>query len=679
MRGRGGWKIIFTVLVMCLFAGGSVYADGSDRELTGDVDASDSVLQEGAIPSLEDVSAVTGPVSRRSGDDGEASASSSAALFGAADPLDKNAVFAVLSNSAAKWNGESSIKVSVAGLGVTPDNVKAVYTSFINTHGEFFFLSSQFSYGWKESAPNKVTSITMKSLPNMNTSMKAAFNSKVNEIVSLIDPSWTDVEKVLYIHDYLDTHCGYDEGSESTYHYDAYSCLIGNSCVCQGYSLTFDYLARLAGVDSYLITSKQLSHAWNMVIADGKYYYIDCTYDDPMKNGKDLYPGYCGHDYFLISHSKMKNNKHYSNDWLIDSFDSDPGYGTDTKYDSGAFWSGTIARIIPVSSHKWCFLDKGSTTLKYYNFNSGSKGNFAVIPESFSNASLTYDGKGGIFVSTAKKIYRISSDGSASLLFTYTKSDGSIYGIDVSGPYLFYYIYKNDYTYISQNKLTLSDHWEKRGGKWYYVDENDICCTGFNKIGGVMYFFDDDGAMVTGWKSIEGAWYFFESSGAMKTGWFKSGSTWYYMDDSGVMATGVTLIGGKYYFFNAGGAMKTGWQQTDGVWYYFKSGGEAATGWLKLGKVWYYFDGEGRMLTGWQDIGGARYYFKDGGAMATGWLKLDGVYYYLTSGGVMKTGWVKSGKKWYYMEEDGAMLSSCSRVIDGKEYSFDASGACTNP
>ena len=58
MRGRGGWKIIFTVLVMCLFAGGSVYADGSDRELTGDVDASDSVLQEGAIPSLEDVSAV---------------------------------------------------------------------------------------------------------------------------------------------------------------------------------------------------------------------------------------------------------------------------------------------------------------------------------------------------------------------------------------------------------------------------------------------------------------------------------------------------------------------------------------------------------------------------------------------------------------------------------------------
>ena len=122
----------------------------------------------------------------------------------------------------------------------------------------------------------------------------------------------------------------------------------------------------------------------------------------------------------------MKNNKHYSNDWLIDSFDSDPGYGTDTKYDSGAFWSGTIARIIPVSSHKWCFLDKGSTTLKYYNFNSGSKGNFAVIPESFTNASLTYDGKGGIFVSTAKKIYRISSDGSDSLLFTYTKSDGSI-------------------------------------------------------------------------------------------------------------------------------------------------------------------------------------------------------------------------------------------------------------
>ena len=34
---------------------------------------------------------------------------------------------------------------------------------------------------------------------------------------------------------------------------------------------------------------------------------------------------------------------------------------------------------------------------------------------------------------------------------------------------------------------------------------------------------------------------------------------------------------------------------------------------------------------------------------------------------------------WYYMDASGAMLANTSRLIDGKTYHFNGSGACTNP
>ena len=91
--------------------------------------------------------------------------------------------------------------------------------------------------------------------------------------------------------------------------------------------------------------------------------------------------------------------------------------------------------------------------------------------------------------------------------------------------------------------------------------------------------------------------------------------------------------------------------------------------------MWYWFDKEGKMATGTVKISGVRYYFKSSGTLGTGWYKnTDGSYYYFTSNGAV-TGWKQLSKKWYYFGEDGIMYSDGSYVIDGKEYSFNASGA----
>ena len=84
------------------------------------------------------------------------------------------------------------------------------------------------------------------------------------------------------------------------------------------------------------------------------------------------------------------------------------------------------------------------------------------------------------------------------------------------------------------------------------------------------------------------------------------------------------------------------------------------TGWLLLGDKWYYLESDGHMITGWRKSGGDWYYFKDTGEM--------------------KTGWHNSGGTWYYLiDPDGCMITDMTLNINGKDYSFDSEGRCTNP
>ena len=137
-------------------------------------------------------------------------------------------------------------------------------------------------------------------------------------------------------------------------------------------------------------------------------------------------------------------------------------------------------------------------------------------------------------------------------------------------------------------------------------------------------------------------------------------------------------INGKWYLYKDNEMLKY-WHYVDGKWYYMNSKGEMVTGWLKADNVWYYLGVGGDMATGWRYISGKWYFFNNSGVMQTGWLYNGGKWYYLNANGDMATGWRYISGKWYYLDSDGVMLASTSRKIGGKTYSFNSSGACTNP
>ncbi|MDE7398798.1 MAG: hypothetical protein K2N06_04630 [Oscillospiraceae bacterium] len=66
-----------------------------------------------------------------------------------------------------------------------------------------------------------------------------------------------------------------------------YSVLMTDETVCAGYELTFGAMANALGIDTLAAYSK--NHGWNVVkFNDGKYYYVDVTWNDRDSG----YPGY---------------------------------------------------------------------------------------------------------------------------------------------------------------------------------------------------------------------------------------------------------------------------------------------------------------------------------------------------------------------------------------------------
>lgn len=131
------------------------------------------------------------------------------------------------------------------------------------------------------------------------------------EIDRLIDEygidSKSDYAKVKTIHDIVCDRIKYDYDNMNDPNYKpqftAYAALFDGKAVCQGYTLLFYRMAKEAGLDARIILGT--NHAWNIVKVDGKYYEVDCTWDDTgydnpnAADGDYWSSGHVIYDYFL--------------------------------------------------------------------------------------------------------------------------------------------------------------------------------------------------------------------------------------------------------------------------------------------------------------------------------------------------------------------------------------------
>ncbi len=215
-----------------------------------------------------------------------------------------------------------------------------------------------------------------------------------NSVISSMNDDWSDMEKALYLHDWLCNNTNYDYTLKNQ---SLYNAILDHSAICNGYASAYAYLMRKAGILCLNVASDSLNHAWNLALINNKFYYIDTTWDG---SNDTTY-----HNYFLLSRDAMYSKGHNTIDWQ--AYGTDPAY--ECRYNDGFSGAGHIFYYIKTGSeydkYKWTSKDSPSiNTAKNYHPNpirttmkGGDYGYIICWPE-----SVSYDGSNHIETTNKK-------------------------------------------------------------------------------------------------------------------------------------------------------------------------------------------------------------------------------------------------------------------------------------
>ena len=109
----------------------------------------------------------------------------------------------------------------------------------------------------------------------------------------------SDYSKALWLHDWLLEQLDYDNSLKWS---SAESALTRGSGTCQAYERAYAKLLSAAGIENAETRDTYDGHTWNAMKLDGKWYQVDCTWDDSSEN---YYNFNRTHLYFALSDELM--------------------------------------------------------------------------------------------------------------------------------------------------------------------------------------------------------------------------------------------------------------------------------------------------------------------------------------------------------------------------------------
>lgn len=294
--------------------------------------------------------------------------------------------------------------------GVNVDYATQMYTDVINNFPEFYYVSSSFEYTtgfFNRSAITKLYPLYGMSKSEYEAS-KPVFEQGMQKAKNIVDDSMNDAQKALVIHDYILNNSVYADDELDVAH-SAWGFFKNGHIVCAGLALVYSYMLHQVGVKSDYIFSNEMHHAWNAVMVDGQWYYVDLTYDGSTLDNNNPDPYGMGlHRWFLKSESYFygekglvhKNNMSY--DYPNDRDDGKRPCGN--KYDS-YFWDDIGTNILVINGNYY-YLEP--------NYNSG----YAKIVRRDKNGNSSYVSTGS-FYSSVGTIYLAGGGYTATCKYMY--------------------------------------------------------------------------------------------------------------------------------------------------------------------------------------------------------------------------------------------------------------------
>lgn len=224
-------------------------------------------------------------------------------------------------------------RVDISQYAITKEQLAQIYEE-VRYEGKLpWYMAPNISYSMNQETGLVTGFYPLYALPARFD--RAAYEIKVAEILAeIIHPDMSDWQMALAIHDYLVTHCAYDESLVLNTGYDL---IVNGSTVCIGYAQAYQDLLRRVGIPCVIVSSDTMGdtgHAWNLVQLYGNWYHVDATWDDPVS---DVY-GRVQHTYFLVTDEQLGSEEggHYG--WVTDI------PCTDTSFQD-AFWEDVDSAI----------------------------------------------------------------------------------------------------------------------------------------------------------------------------------------------------------------------------------------------------------------------------------------------------------------------------------------------
>ena len=140
---------------------------------------------------------------------------------------------------------------------------------------------------------NTYIQVSSSEYPSVNSIVQSAV-AKCNS-----ETNGSDYSKALWLHDWLLEQLDYDNSLKWS---SAESALTRNTGTCQAYERAYAKLLSAAGIENAETRDTYDGHTWNAMKLDGKWYQVDCTWDDSSEN---YYNFNRTHLYFALSDELM--------------------------------------------------------------------------------------------------------------------------------------------------------------------------------------------------------------------------------------------------------------------------------------------------------------------------------------------------------------------------------------